>query len=89
MTRSPDSYDPLFPWDRCMPGRSFFVPSLDPERTMRLGMEQANLQLGFGAKRAARVGVYKGMLGVLFSLPPRPKQRPTPPDSGDSPRAGA
>ena len=73
-TLSPE-YDPRFPWYRCAPGESFFVPSLDVHATVRRGLAQASVQLSRATPREARIGVYAGMLGVLFSVPPRPPLR--------------
>lgn len=58
----------VFPWHRCVPGESFFVPSLDPYRTMLTGLNQAGIQLGLRARVRCRPGVYKGHLGVLFTV---------------------
>lgn len=58
-----------FPWSRCAPGESFFVPSLTPYKTMLAGLNQAGIQLGRRARSRVRCrpGVYKGYLGVLFT----------------------
>jgi len=69
-TLSPE-YDTRFPWYRCAAGESFFVPSLDLDATVRRGLAQASIQLPRSTPREARPGVYAGMLGVLFSVPPR------------------
>lgn len=54
-------------WTACKAGESFFVPSLDPMRTARMG-----LFIGGRVHRRSRlhyrVGIYKGVLGVLFTL---------------------
>lgn len=57
-----------FPWLRCRPGDSFFVLSLDPRRTAHDGLRAGNKQLGRRASIKARPGVYRGFLGVLFTL---------------------
>ena len=67
-----------FPWHRCVPGTSFFVPSLDPQHTQLEGLRQGYRKLGRKEKIYAQIGTYKGMLGVLFTLKARkgvPKQR--------------
>ena len=56
-----------FPWQRCLPGESFFVPSLDPYRTMLRGRHEAAIQLGKYARVRCRIGIHKGCLGVLFT----------------------
>lgn len=66
---------PEYPWHRCVPGASFFVPSLDPYRTQREGLKAGFQQLGTRAKITARPGMYRGIMGVLFSVrsaAPRP-----------------
>ena len=59
-----------FPWHTCRPGESFFVPSLDPERTRQIGMSIATDVLG-GRACVARLGIHNGMLGVMFSVKSR------------------
>lgn len=63
-----------YPWHRCVPGTSFFVPSLEPQRTQYEGVRQGYQQLGTKARISARPGSHRGMLGVLFSV----KSRTTP-----------
>ena len=58
-----------FPWLRCRPGDSFFVPSLDPYRTAMDGVSAAVSQMGPYSRYRYRVGIYKGHLGVLFTFP--------------------
>ncbi len=60
--------DPKYPWHRCVPGASFFVPSLDPYRTQREGLRAGFHLFGTRSKLTARPGMYRGMLGVLFSV---------------------
>lgn len=62
-----------YPWHRCVPGTSFFVPSLDPHRTAVEGLQAGHRILGTKAAITARPGAYKGTMGVLFSV--RPAQR--------------
>jgi hypothetical protein len=64
-----------FPWLRCRPGESFFVPSLTPYDTMHRGLCFGQQVLGFKEKLEARPGSYRGRLGVLFSVAPRPQPR--------------
>ena len=67
-----------YPWHRCVPGASFFVPSLEPHRTKVEGLRQGYLALGNRAAITARPGMYRGMLGVMFTLRARPNAAPTP-----------
>lgn len=57
-----------YPWHRCVPGASFFVPSLDPRHTMFEGLKEGRRVLGIRAAIHARPGAYRGMMGVLFSV---------------------
>lgn len=57
-----------YPWHRCVPGTSFFVPSLDPHRTKVEGLQAGYRTLGTKAAIDARPGAYKGVLGVLFTV---------------------
>ena len=57
-----------YPWHRCVPGASFFVPSLDPYRTQHEGLKAGYQQLGTRAAISARPGTYRGLLGVMFSV---------------------
>lgn len=68
--KKPTGYEE-FPWLRCRPGDSFFVPSLDPYRTVQQGMRQAANIYGvkMTVKPRYKVGIYKGLLGVLFTAP--------------------
>lgn len=52
-----------YPWDTMPKGSGFFVPSLDPYRTMREGVTDALRHRG---RFKAQVVVLSGMLGVLF-----------------------
>lgn len=63
-----------FPWHRCKAGESFFVPSLDPHRTMVEGLGEGYRVLGRKTFLRAKAGAYKGKLGVVFTLP-RPLPR--------------
>jgi hypothetical protein len=60
-----------FPWHRCMPGESFFVPTLNPlpviQEGLRVGHEYYSINRGL---RALFV-IHDGLLGVLFTLPRR------------------
>lgn len=58
-----------FPWYRCRPGDSFFVLSLDPRRTAHVGLRVGTATFGRRVVLHARPGVYRGFLGVLFTLP--------------------
>lgn len=60
--------DEDFPWRRCQPGEYFFVASVDPYGTIQAGLRAGVHQLGRRAKLRYKVGVYKGLLGVLFTL---------------------
>jgi hypothetical protein len=66
-----------YPWHRCVPGASFFVPSLEPHRTKVEGLRQGYLALGNRAAITARPGMYRGMLGVMFSVRSAPQPRGT------------
>lgn len=57
-----------YPWHRCVPGTSFFIPSLDPQRTKVEGLGEGFRILGHRAKIDARPGMYRGVLGVMFSV---------------------
>lgn len=59
---------PEYPWHRCVAGASFFVPSLDPYRIQREGLKAGFQQLGTRAAITARPGMYRGVLGVLFTV---------------------
>lgn len=56
-----------YPWHRCVPGTSFFVPTLDVQRVAFEGLRQGYQILGTKARITARPGKYRGMLGVLFT----------------------
>lgn len=60
-----------FHWLRYKAGESFFVPSLDPYRTALAGVRAAARQRGLrpGGTARYKVGIYKGLLGVLFTVP--------------------
>jgi len=63
-----------YPWHRCKPGESFFIPTLNPQLVRVRGMEVGTQLLGQEGLRS-RIGVHDGMLGVLFSvLLPRPSK---------------
>jgi hypothetical protein len=57
-----------YPWHRCVPGASFFVPTLDPYRIQREGLQAGFNLFGTKAKITARPGMYRGIMGVLFTL---------------------
>lgn len=57
-----------YPWHRCVPGTSFFVPSLEPHRTAFDGIRVGRKLLGTKVGLSARPGMYRGLLGVLFSV---------------------
>lgn len=58
-----------YPWHRLRPGESFFVASLAPYRTAQEGLRVGLSLYGRKANLKYRAGVYKGVLGVLFTLP--------------------
>ena len=64
-----------FPWQRCAPGESFFVPCLDVRETLRQGLAEGHMLYGAHAALRGRIGVYAGRLGVLFTVKQQ-KQRP-------------
>jgi len=67
-----------FPWQRCAPGESFFVPCLDVHDTLQQGMSEGHKALGQRAMLRGRIGVYAGRLGVLFTVKqPRPRPNTT------------
>jgi hypothetical protein len=58
-----------FPWHRQRPGESFFVPTLDPDETMRQGLVIGRAHHGQRAMLRAKFGIVQGTLGVLFTAP--------------------
>jgi hypothetical protein len=67
---SPDTFD--WHWETRRPG-AFFVPSLDPHTLQTQGLYAAQ-QARVAAR--AKVCIYKDMLGVLFTVPPRSSRLP-------------
>ncbi len=58
-----------FPWQRLERGQGFFVPCLDVEAIKAHGLRKAVGCRMLDAR--AKVGIYKGVIGVLFyRLPP-------------------
>lgn len=55
-------------WRSLKQGQSFFIASLRPEETAKKGMSAAIRVFGFSTRPRYRVGIYKGRLGVLFTL---------------------
>lgn len=54
-----------FPFERLKKGESFFVPSLAPEKTKIVGERAA---IAERCRCKAEIGIYRGMLGVMFTL---------------------
>ncbi len=54
-------------WDQRQPG-SFFVPTLAPMKLMAEGLRTASEMPGKKLDVRAKVCIYKGLLGVLFTL---------------------
>jgi len=67
-----------YPWLRCKPGESFFVPALDPWVVALDGMRVGKLQLGKYTPISYKVGVHSAMLGVMFTVRPRHVPRAPP-----------
>lgn len=54
-----------YPWNKLKAGEGFFIPSLNPERTIRDGRKAA-FQYNPRMRIEERVGVKDGLYGVLF-----------------------
>jgi hypothetical protein len=54
----------VFPWEKVEPGQGFFVPCLDAEKVIALGLRDA---LSYRIKATAAVGIRSGLIGVWFS----------------------
>ena len=54
-----------YPWNKLKAGEGFFIPSLNPERTIREGRKAA-FQYNPRMRIEDRVGVRDGLYGVLF-----------------------
>ena len=59
-----------YPWHRCKPGYSFFIPTLDPWTVGVQGVQYGRKALGKNTPISFKVGVYDGMLGVMFTVKP-------------------
>jgi hypothetical protein len=70
-----------YPWHQHAAGESFFVSSLDVGLTLNQGLRVGKRILGKYARIRAQVGVYNGLLGVLFTVIPPRQHR----DTSDSP----
>ena len=66
-----------FPWYRCKPGESFFVPTLEPQKIALLGIQEGRRQLGRLTPLRYKMGVYNKLLGVMFTVP-RHRNAPAP-----------
>lgn len=67
-----------FPWHRCKPGESFFVPALNPRRVMETGLVLGNQYCTLSSPPRAKFCIYQGMLGVMFTMPGRAAKGATP-----------
>lgn len=72
-----------YPWHRCAAGESFFIPTLHPAHVACEGMRLSRQYVKKGGA-SYRIGVYNGMLGVLFTVKRRPVPRSA--RSGDTPQ---
>jgi hypothetical protein len=54
----------VFPWAKLEPGQGFFVPCLDTEQVIALGLRDA---LSLRIKANAIPGIRNGFMGVWFS----------------------
>lgn len=54
-----------YPWSKLKAGEGFFVPSLNPERTIKEGRKAA-FQYNPRMRVEDRVGMRDGLYGVLF-----------------------
>lgn len=54
-----------YPWSKLKVGEGFFIPSLNPERTIREGRKAA-FQYNPRMRYQDRVGMRDGLYGVLF-----------------------
>lgn len=54
----------VFPWEKLEPGQGFFVPCLDAEKVIALGLRDA---LSLRIKANAIPGIRNGFMGVWFS----------------------
>jgi hypothetical protein len=61
-------YEPAFPWKTTREGESFFIPCLDTHHFIVLGKSSAYETLGRSARIVAVRGIFKGYLGVMFTL---------------------
>ena len=53
-----------YPWDKIAEGESFFVPAVDPAKVKHEGLVAA---LHLRIKATAKLGLYNGKHGVLFT----------------------
>jgi hypothetical protein len=54
-----------YPWNKLKAGEGFFIPSLNPERTIREGRKAA-FQYNPRMRIEEKVGMKDGLYGVLF-----------------------
>ena len=55
-------------WRTRVPGTSFFVPTLNPHAIMAEGLRTSSDVLGVSRQARARMCIYKGLLGVMFTV---------------------
>jgi hypothetical protein len=55
-------------WRTRLPGASFFVPTLIPMALLAEGMRTSTEALGRSRCARGRACIYKGMLGVMFTV---------------------
>ena len=60
-----------FPWHRCMPGESFFVPTLHPSAVIEAGLLVGLQYCQLRQPPRAKFCIYDGILGVMFTMPGR------------------
>ena len=67
-----------FPWHRCKPGESFFVPALDPYPVIEAGLMLGSKYCRLSQPPRAKFCIYQGVLGVMFTMPGRAAKDATP-----------
>ncbi len=55
-------------WATTKPGESFFVPSVDPPTTLLEGLRSAHTHGLSATNIRAAPCIYKGVMGVMFTL---------------------
>ena len=80
-------------WQRRKAGESFFVPTLRPNELLLEGMTTARRFYGSTCRVKAAVGIHRGLLGVMFTVPAlrvrQPPHTDDPTEPADHPAAPA